>query len=108
MPISSEFHAYNFIKGELEANKWNVYNPTRRPDGEVYTQNECLQNEVVKRYFINNEKPENVIIVRTNKFWVIEAKPLHRDMDRAIAEAKEYAEKLNRDAIYAPLISAVA
>lgn len=108
MAISSEFHAYNFIKKELESLNWKAYNPTRRDDGEVYTQNECLQNELIKKYFTSYEKPENVVIVRNNKFWVIEAKPLHKDMDRAIKEAKEYADKLNKDNLYAPLISAVA
>lgn len=107
MAISSEFHAYTYIKNELAALGWSVSNPTRRADGEVYTQNECLQNTIIKQH-LTGDKPENVVIVRENKFWVIEAKPLHKDIDKAIGDAKEYANKLNKDHIYAPMITAVA
>lgn len=107
MAISSEFHAYTYIKNELSSLGWNVFNPTRRADGEVYTQNECLQNSLIKESFVG-DKPENVVIVRDKKFWVIEAKPLHKDIDQAVNEVKGYAEKLNRNHIHAPLITAVA
>src|SRR3989344_6659570 len=107
MAISSEFHAYTYIKNELTALGWNVFNPTRRADGEVYTQNECLQNPIIKQFF-TGERPENIIIVRDKKFWIIEAKPLHKDLDKAVKEAKEYADKLNKDCIYAPICTAVA
>src|SRR3989344_49781 len=107
MAISSEFHAYTYIKNELTALGWNVFNPTRRADGEVYTQNECMQNPIIKEIF-TGERPENVIIVRAKKFCIIEAKPLHKDLDKAIEEAQEYADKLNKDHIYAPICTAVA
>lgn len=108
MAISSEYHSYTYIKNELETLGWNVHNPTRRADGQVYTQNECLQNEVIKSAFNSKEKPENVIIVKNNKFWIVEAKPLHVDLSKAVKEVKEYAEKLNKKEILAPLITAVA
>lgn len=108
MPISSEFHAYTYIKNELAALGWIVANPTKRADGEVYTQNECLQNPIIKSAFKSKEKPENVVVVRENRFWVIEAKPLHKDINKAVEEAKEYAEKINKTNTYAPLISGVA
>ncbi len=107
MAISSEFHAYRYIENELSVLGWNCFNPTRRADGEVYTQNECLQNPIIKKAF-GGDKPENVVIVRDKKFWVIEAKPLHKDIEKAIEEAKAYADKLNKEHIYAPLITAVA
>jgi type I restriction-modification system DNA methylase subunit len=107
MAISSEFHAYTYIKNELNVLGWIVANPTKRADGEVYTQNECLQNSILKKLF-TGDKPENVVVVRNKKFWVIEAKPTHKEIDKAIAEAKEYAEKLNKDFIYAPIITAIA
>lgn len=107
MAKSSEFHAYNFIKNELLSLGWNVYNPTRRAGGEVYTQNECLQNTIIKS-FLGNLKPENIVVVRVDKFWVIEAKPMHKDIDAAVDEVKEYANKLNTKNVYAPLITAVA
>ena len=105
--ISSEFHAYTYIKNELGLLGWIVANPTKRADGEVYTQNECLQNPIIK-LALGNEKPENVVIVRTEKFWIIEAKPEQKNIDKAIEDAKYYADKLNKDKVYAPLITAVA
>ena len=42
MAISSEFHAYTYIKNDLTALGWVVANPTKRADGEVYTQNERI------------------------------------------------------------------
>ncbi|MBI2355944.1 MAG: N-6 DNA methylase [Candidatus Doudnabacteria bacterium] len=107
MAISSEFHAYTYIKNELKALGWNVYNPSRRADGEVYTQNECLQNALIKKHLIG-EKPENVIVVRNNKFWVIEAKSTHKELQKAIEEAQGYADKLNEDGIHAPIATGIA
>ncbi|MDP3052922.1 MAG: N-6 DNA methylase [bacterium] len=108
MAISSEFHSYIYIKNELAILGWNVCNPTKKPEGEVYMQNECLQNKIIKQYFLSRERPENIIVVRNNKFWIIEAKPEQKDINKAINQAKEYAEKLNKDQIYAPIITAVA
>jgi len=107
MAISSEYHAYTYIKNELAILDWKVHNPTRRADGEVYTQHECLQNPLIKKY-LKKKVPENVVVVRNNKFWVIEAKPLHSNLDKAIEEAKEYANLLNKDSILAPIISGIA
>lgn len=107
MAISSEYHSYNYIKRELESLGWNIHNPTRRADGQVYTQNECLQNETIKSIFRGNERPENIILVKDRRFWIIEAKPLHNNLEKAIEEAEYYAERLNKDEILAPIISAV-
>src|SRR3990167_111730 len=107
MAISSEFHAYTYIKNELASLGWIVANPTKRADGEVYTQNECLQNSIIKQFF-SGDRPENVVVVREKKFWIIEAKPSHKDIDTAVQEAKNYAKKLNKEHIYAPIITGVA
>jgi len=104
---SSEFHAYTFIKNELQALGWTVFNPTRRADGELYTQNECLQNPVIKKY-LSNDKPENVVVVRNNKFWIVEAKADRKDISKAINEGRGYAEKLNKDSVLAPIFTAIA
>lgn len=107
MAKSSEFHAYTYIKNELQSLGWNVFNPSRRADGEVYTQNECLQNIFIKKFLVK-DRPENVVVVREKKYWIIEAKPEHKDLDRAIKEAQEYADKLNQEGVCAPLATAVA
>lgn len=107
MAQSSEVHAYIYIKSQLQLLGWNTANPTRNTIGEVYTQNECLQNETIKKFLVN-DKPENVIIVRENKHLIIEAKPTHKQLDKAITEAKEYADKLNKGKVLAPFCTAVA
>lgn len=107
MAQSSEVHAYIYIKSQLQLLGWNTANPTRNTIGEVYTQNECLQNETIKKFLVN-DKPENVIIVRENKHLIIEAKPTHKQLDKAITEAKEYADKLNKGKVLAPFCTAIA
>ena len=84
---SSEIHAYVYIKNQLQLLGWNIANPSRNELGEVYTQNECLQNELIKKY-LSKDRPENVIIVRENCFLVIEAKNAHSELNKAISEAK--------------------
>ena len=107
MPHSSEIHAYVWIKERLEELDWNVSNPERNPNGEVYTQHECLQNDLIKSC-LRKDIPENVVIVRSKKFLVIEAKRSRGDMKLAEKEAKEYADKLNTVEILCPIAVAVA
>lgn len=103
---NSEFRAYVFIENSLKELGWNVKNPNRYSDGEVYTQGECLNNNVIKQH-LQNVKPENIIIVKTNIFWIVEAKSQHTQLEQAIKEAKDYCKKLNKTKILAPLFSAV-
>lgn len=42
MTRNSEFNSYVYIKNELKNLGWNVRNPSRDTNGEVYTQQECL------------------------------------------------------------------
>lgn len=102
----SEFRAYVFIENSLKELGWNVKNPNRYADGEVYNQGECLNNTIIKEH-LQTVKPENVVIVKTNTFWVIEAKPLHKQLEQAIKECKDYCKLLNKQKILAPLFSAV-
>jgi type I restriction enzyme M protein len=83
---NSEFNAYVYIKNELKDLGWNTRNPNRAPDGEVYTQQECLDHPEIGQY-LGRQKPENVIKVRENIFWVIEAKPSLNDLQLALSEA---------------------
>lgn len=102
----SEFRAYIFIENQLKEIGWNVKNPNRYADGEVYTQGECLNSEIIKNH-LKSVKPENIVIVKTNIFWVIEAKPQHKQLEQAIKECKDYCKLLNKTKILAPLFSAV-
>jgi type I restriction enzyme M protein len=102
----SEFRAYVFIENSLRVIGWNVKNPNRYEDGEVYTQGECLNNSIIKEH-LQTLKPENIVAVKTNIFWVIEAKPQHKQLEQAIKECKDYCKLLNKTKILAPLFSAV-
>ena len=104
---SSEIHAYIYIKERLEELGWNVSNPERNAAGQVYTQHECQKNEQIKKY-LGRDVPENVVVVRANKFMVLEAKSEHKDLDTAKKEALEYADKLNAEKILCPIATAVA
>jgi type I restriction-modification system DNA methylase subunit len=104
----SEFTSYTFIRNELKNLGWNIKNPNRDPLGEVYTQQECLDNPEIQ-IGLGRTKPEYVIKVREDVFWVIEAKPKHSDLDTAFEEAKDYAISINTNpGVNAFIISGVA
>ena len=44
----SEVHAYQYIKEQLKVLGWDVRNPERIDEGQVWTQNECLSNPAIK------------------------------------------------------------
>lgn len=106
MSKNSEFRAYVFIENSLKDAGWNIKNPSRFHDGEVYTQHEYAQNQILKKY-LSKKVPENVIVVKHNTFWVIEAKPEHKQLEQAIKEAQEYCKLLNAGSEIAPLFSVV-
>jgi len=104
----SEVEAYIFIRDKLEELGWNPKNPARSPDGEVYTQNQVLENLTLQRA-LGQDRPENVVKLTGTKYWVIEAKNRREKLDQAVSEAKDYAADINQeDTIEAVLISGVA
>jgi hypothetical protein len=109
MAQSSEVHSYVYIKKELASLGWNVGNPSKHAGGQVYTQNECQQDPIIKKY-LGLSKPEYVIIIKEQprKYAVIEAKPSHKNLEQAIKEAKEYCDALNTGDVHAPIATAVA
>ncbi|MGH2493799.1 MAG: N-6 DNA methylase [Ktedonobacteraceae bacterium] len=94
--VATEVDAYVYIKGNLKALGWDARNPERSSGaGQVYTQNECLAHPEIKR-FLGLERPENIVKVTETDLWVIEAKRTHGQLDQALAEAEEYARKINQ------------
>ncbi len=91
---NSEVDAYIFIKENLENLGWNIKNPSRSDDGQVYTQGECLSHPELKKG-LGQTKPENIVKLSETKFWVIESKKEHRQLQQALNEAREYAENIN-------------
>lgn len=108
-PKNSEVDAYTYIKEQLDQLEWNIRNPARSPEGEVYKQNEVLANTELKKY-LKRDMPEAVVVLSPVEFWVVEAKRDKKDIDKALNEAKnQYAEKINKSKkIKCVIISGVA
>lgn len=71
---ATEVDSYIFIKENLVSLGWDTRNPERVASGQVYTQNECLSNEEIRRLLIL-DKPENVVKVSESVLWVIVMHP---------------------------------
>jgi len=93
-PAATEVDAYVFIKANLKALGWDARNPERIASGQVWTQNECLSNAEIKRLLVL-DRPENIVKVTEKNLWVVEAKRSHKELDKAIGEAEDYATSLN-------------
>ena len=92
----SEFRIYPDIRDNLRRVGWNTNSPTTDPVGDVYDQHECADDEGLARA-LGRKAPEYVVVVNKTKriYWVIEAKPRMEDLDRAVSEARAYAEQIN-------------
>ena len=107
-PKNSEFRAYTWIESSLKDLGWNTRNPAKDPAGQVYTQRECHQHEELNVQLAGGI-PENVVKVREDIYWVIEAKPTHAELEKATQEARDYAKQTNRSEILrAAFVSGVA
>jgi len=107
-PKDSEVNAYVYIKEELDNLGWIVKNPARTDYGEVYQQNECLNNKYLKKY-LKRLMPEAVIKLDEDNFWIIESKRDKKEIDKALKEARIYADKINKgDDIKSLIISGIA
>lgn len=94
-PKNSEVDAYSYIKEELDKLGWIVKNPARVLDGEVYKQNEALSNTDLKEFLIR-DKPEAIVKLNEIEFWVIESKRERDELQKALGEARDYADELNK------------
>lgn len=91
----SEFSSYVFIKNDLANLGWITKNPTRNPDGQLYTQQECLDHDDIGKQ-LNRLRPEYVVKIKEDAFWVIEAKGSLNQIETAVSEALDYAKKINK------------
>lgn len=103
MARDSEFQSYTYIKNELKRVGWNVNNPNRDPNGQLYTQHECLKNSEIASK-LRRLVPEYVIKLNEESYWIIEAKPSLEDRGIAINEARSYGKLLNEHKFIKALI----
>lgn len=85
---ASEVHAYIHINDELVSKKeWNKQ--------QIYTQQECLEIKPIKEA-LGTKKPENVVKISEEMFYVIESKNERNKVEIALNEARDYyANKIN-------------
>lgn len=108
MARKSEFSSYVFIKNDLGNMGWNTRNPSRADNGQLYTQQECLDHPEILSG-LKRQRPEYVVKVHEDVFWVIEAKATHEKIDDAFNEALGYAKDINKSKlIKARIITGVA
>ena len=108
MARKSEFSSYVFIKNDLAKMGWNTRNPERSNGGQLYTQQECLDHPEIAAG-LARQRPEYVVKVLEDCFWVIEAKGTHGQLDDAFSEAVGYAKDINKSSLVkARLVTGVA
>lgn len=94
-PSPTEVEAYGYIRQQLRLLGWAVKNPSLNTGGQVWTQNQCLSHETIKKA-LGTTRPENIVKVSERFLWVIEAKSTRRAINAAIKEATEdYAAPIN-------------
>lgn len=91
----TEVDAYVFVKENLKALGWDTRNPERVPEGQVWTQNECLGNPEIKR-LLGLKRPENIVRVTEKVLWVIEAKRSQEELKSALGDARSRVDTLNQ------------
>lgn len=108
MARKSEYSSYVFIKNDLASMGWNTRNPTRSNGGRLYTQQECLDNVEIASG-LGRQRPEFVVKIHEDCYWVIEAKVSHSDLSKAHSEALSYAHDINKSKlVQARIITGVA
>ena len=106
--VATEVDAYIFIKESLKSIGWDTRNPERAPEGQVWTQNECLGNPEIKR-LLGLKRPENIVKASEKVLWIIEAKRSRAELDIALEDAYRRAYIINQSKrLQAKFISGVA
>ena len=97
MSSDSEFRTYTYIEQVLKDLSWNTRNPKR--GGGVYTQHEFYNHDPLLTEALGRQTPENIVLVPWDgghRYWIIEAKGDHAEREKALHEAQEYADTINR------------
>jgi len=95
--MDSEFRIYDYIRQVLNELEWDTRNPQK--GGEVYTQTEFRKHNSLLTDALDGEIPENIICIPWDgdfRYWIVEAKRTHKDLPKALEEAKKYAGKVNK------------
>ncbi|MDE0147841.1 MAG: N-6 DNA methylase [Rhodospirillaceae bacterium] len=96
MADDSEFRAYPYILKVLGDLGWDTKSPRR--GGQVYTQGEFRRHDSLLTDALGRKAPENVVVIPWDggpRYWIIEAKPTHRGLNKALGEAQGYADRVN-------------
>lgn len=104
MPRNSEFTSYVFIRNDLQRLGWNTRNPSRDARGQVYTQQECLDHPELAAG-LGSQRPEYVLKINEESFWVVEAKSSPNEIDRALSEAVNYARDINKPKLVSAIVA---
>lgn len=91
----TEKNAYAYVNSTLKKLGWDVRNPNKYPQGQVYTDNQALGNPELKKG-LGKQRPENIIKLNETKYWVIEAKSSRQQLNKAVKEAEDYADDINK------------
>ncbi len=91
--VESEFRAYPYIQERLKEMGWNTKSP--KHGGQVYTQNEAVAQNTKLKEALGKGKPEYVVAICENDFWVIEAKVRIEDLPSALEDARKRAKQIN-------------
>ena len=104
--MDSEFRLYHYIQDSLEIAGWDTRSPSK--GGQVYTQNEIYKDDILKSA-LGRQRPENVVVVGPKIYWVIEAKRSIAELEKAVAEAKQYAAHINSvEEASCPIVTGIA
>ncbi len=82
---------------------WDTGNPSTHPSGQVYEQREFyhhdhLLTKALGKKALGKKIPENIVVIPWEvgpRYWIIEAKADHRDLNKALHEAQNCAGKVN-------------
>ena len=75
--------------------------PQPSEGGAVYTQGEFRQHDPTLADTLGKQTPENIVVIPWDggpRYWLIEAKRQHKQLDQALREAQGYADRVNAHA----------
>ena len=92
----SEFRTYPYITEVLDRLEWDTRNP--ETGGSVFWQHEFYNVDPTLTSALGAQQPEHIILIPWDdgpRYWIIEAKRNHDDREKALKEARDYANAIN-------------